>query len=506
MKKPLVFHPLLLAFFPPLSLMAHGISYMFLSLRELLVPLALAVGLAALLLALLTLLLKDAPKAGIITSVLLLLFFSYGHLFTQFAAWGLPIPHGYLLAGMGLVFAALAALLVRTRMPLRTLTILFNIAAAALVVVPVAMIALYLLSSRAIAVARPEPVARSAPAARPDIYYLIVDGYGRADILAELYAIDNSAFVAGLEERGFYVAAQSRANYTHTHLSLASALNMIYLDEVADQVGRDSTNRMPLRELIADSVVFRFAREQGYQLVAYSSGSAGTSVEKADSYRVAPWTVSEYQSVLVNTTPLSAVLGGWQYDRHRARIRYILDDLATIPAIAEPTLTFAHILAPHPPFVFGANGEPVQSSRDFALFDGSQYMALAPREEYVERYAQQVTYISRELLKTIDQILAASTEPPILIIQGDHGPGSQFDWESLENSYLPERFSILNAYYLPDGGAEALYAGITPVNTFRLVFNRYLGTDLELLEDRSYYATMSRPFSFVDVTAQLTAP
>jgi len=505
MKKPLVFHPLLMAFFPPLSLMAHGISYMFLSLRELLVPLALAVGLAALLLALLTLLLKDAPKAGIITSVLLLLFFSYGHLFTQFAAWGLPIPHGYLLAGMGLVFAALAALLVRTRMPLRTLTILFNIAAAALVVVPVAMIALYLLSSRAIAVARPEPVARSAPAARPDIYYLIVDGYGRADILAELYAIDNSAFVAGLEERGFYVAAQSRANYTHTHLSLASALNMIYLDEVADQVGRDSTNRMPLRELIADSVVFRFVREQGYQLVAYSSGSAGTSVEKADSYRVPPWAVSEYQNVLLTTTPLSIVLDGWQHDRHRARIRYILDDLATIPAIAEPTFTFAHILCPHPPFVFGANGEPVQPGREYTLFDG-QFMVIASREEYVAGYARQVAFMNRELLRTIDAILAQSSPPPIIVIQGDHGPASRFDWESVEGTYLPERLSVLNAYYLPDGGAEALYAGITPVNTFRLVFNRYLGTDLELLEDRSYYATTSRPFSFVDVTDKVISP
>ena len=46
---------------------------------------------------------------------------------------------------------------------------------------------------------------------------------------------------------------------------------------------------------------------------------------------------------------------------------------------------------------------------------------------------------------------------------------------------------IFNAYYLPEGGNENLYETITPVNTFRVVFNTYFGGRYELLPDKSWY-------------------
>ncbi len=70
--------------------------------------------------------------------------------------------------------------------------------------------------------------------------------------------------------------------------------------------------------------------------------------------------------------------------------------------------------------------------------------------------------------------LEKSTTPPIIIIQGDHG-----FWTGTN---LP----ILNAYYLPGDAADALYPTISPVNSFRLIFDHYFGTDLGLLEDASY--------------------
>ena len=81
------------------------------------------------------------------------------------------------------------------------------------------------------------------------------------------------------------------------------------------------------------------------------------------------------------------------------------------------------------------------------------------------------------------------TNSPIIIIQGDHGLfSSNLDW----------RFGILNAYYLP-GHNDLLYPKITPVNTFRLIFNSYFGTDYQLLPDISYYSDLPYLYNFSPV-------
>jgi hypothetical protein len=79
----------------------------------------------------------------------------------------------------------------------------------------------------------------SSQEATPDIYYIILDGYGRADMLQALYGFDNSMFVNALEQRGFVVASESQSNYHRTLLSLSSSLNMQYLDRMSS-VMRDS--------------------------------------------------------------------------------------------------------------------------------------------------------------------------------------------------------------------------------------------------------------------------
>ena len=40
---------------------------------------------------------------------------------------------------------------------------------------------------------------------------------------------------------------------------------------------------------------------------------------------------------------------------------------------------------------------------------------------------------------------------------------------------------------------------MSPVNGLRIVFNRYLGTDYELLEDRAYFASQGRPYAYTPV-------
>lgn len=74
-----------------------------------------------------------------------------------------------------------------------------------------------------------------------------------------------------------------------------------------------------------------------------------------------------------------------------------------------------------------------------------------------------------------------------------------FDWENPAYAGYRERLSILNAYYLP-GRENAYYKAITPVNTFRVIFNQYFGTKLSILPDRSFFSIYSDWFNFTDAT------
>jgi hypothetical protein len=125
------------------------------------------------------------------------------------------------------------------------------------------------------------------------------------------------------------------------------------------------------------------------------------------------------------------------------------------------------------------------------------------QEDYIKGYRNQVKYISGLIIHTIEEILNKSSKKPIIIIQGDHGPGVMFDFESLENTNINERMSILNAYYFPDQNYVDLYNEISPVNTFRIILNNKLFTATKLLEDKNFFVTLDQPYNFIEITDSL---
>jgi hypothetical protein len=481
----------------------------------------------------LALVLKKKSKAALLVSLALLLFFSFGHLEDTIGRLFVTLsafigPKKISLSLTGLLFAAGAFFIIRTRRSLAFVTSLANSVSTILVTVSIITIAFGLLRSPRILQSPVQKSAKTAVAgdplssAYPDIYYIILDGYGRADVLRELYNYDNDEFLEHLAARGFFIATEARTNYCQTALSLGSSLNMRYLDPVADHLDLGSSDRTPLARLISQNAVMEFLHGMGYTSVAFSTGYYDTEIRTADVYLdpgVAYWFLDEFQNGLLGTTPLPILLskldrfsflptgiGRLQSDTHRNRILYTLSHLERIPSRPGPHFVFAHIILPHPPFLFGPDGEHIYPEGVFSMSDGSHMVGptgMAP-QEYVRKYSDQLSYANQLIKNVVDSILTHSPRPPIIILQGDHGPGSQLDWENLDNTNARERLTILNAYYLPDGGDSCLYNGISPVNSFRLIFNHYFGTRYELLDDRSFYSTWAQPYDFRDVTERLS--
>ena len=157
--------------------------------------------------------------------------------------------------------------------------------------------------------------------------------------------------------------------------------------------------------------------------------------------------------------------------------------MSDIPSIEEPTFAFIHFILPHGPFIFDRDG-------NLTLFKPSIFREQDPALQEHLGYLEQLIFINKKFEAVVDELLSKSDVPPIIILQADHGPHwvpLQGGGELTEETIVKERMKILNAYFLPDNGKQLLYESVTPVNSFRIVFNLYFDTDYELLEDESYY-------------------
>ena len=392
--------------------------------------------------------------------------------------------------------------LLRSRPGFPKATTAANVMAGVMVAVPAAQIAASMAAGVALQESRPAAptaatgsLSTAASANDPDIYYFVLDAYGSADILRDLYDVDIDGFLGALEDRGFYVARESRANYPQTQHSLASTLNMEYLDELAARLGPDYTDRDPLTRLMKGSKVVSSLRSRGYSFVAFATTPSFVSMNNADFYieKDAEWT-TEFETSLINATAFRPFFRRLvdDYEFKRAKIRHLLERVQDLSDVPGPKFVFAHVLAPHPPFVFAADGSATALDRPYNLGDGWEVYGV---DGYVRGYRDSVQFLNRRMIPVVDAILSGADRPVAIILQGDHGGGVTLDWHQPERM-IGERFPILNAFLLPGGGARRLYPGISPVNTFRVLYNHYFGADYPLLLDRSYFADQDRPYVF----------
>ncbi|HUG33441.1 MAG TPA: sulfatase-like hydrolase/transferase [Anaerolineales bacterium] len=477
-KQPL--YPILFALFSVLSLASYNIREIFIG--EVLRPLAFSLLVAGIVLWLAYLAARNAHRAGLVSSVVLLLFFTYGQVYSSFEGntiLGMALFRHRVLFPLFLVIGVIGVIwILRKISNPDTLTYGLNLISIFLLIYPTWIIASTLFQQfLANSSSRNSTSVGDGDAGgnNPDVYYIILDGYGRQDVLQNELGYDNSIFIEGLRDRGFFVAECSQTNYAHTLYSLSSSLNYEYLDALG------ATNDAERIALLKHSAVRTEFESRGYTIVAFPTGWSMTEWTDADIYPDfgrSFTTLTEFETLYLDTTMLRVAT---DYDRlnskttpysnaRRLRVLAMIDTLKEIPTREGNYFVFAHFVIPHPPYSFGADGEWLEINADTASYD-----------EIKDAYLNQVEYINGEMLRIVDAIQARSEA--VIIIQGDHGPPPD-----LTNDPAI-KMPILNAYYLPGADADqGLYPSISPVNSFRVVLNRYFEAELPLLEDRSYFA------------------
>ena len=507
-------HPFLFALSPILFFYSYNKAELSITNSDFLITLGVSVFAAAVLVIVLKFLTKSTFKSAIIVSLFILLFFTYGHvrgLVKEFNINVLGIidvgPDKVLLSAWGFIFLAGAYLTLKIKKDLKKATGFLNFVAATAVVLSLADIIPYEIRtykptegetqenlSEIIAEVTPEEAKKF-----PDIYYLVFDRYTNNINLQNNFDFDNSEFTNYLEDKGFYIAEKSRMNYASTTLSLPSSLNMKYLTYLADEMGENSTDKEPIYELIQNYEVWRFLKKKGYTFIHFGSWWTQTKSNKyADiNMNYTSGIQNEFVARLLETTlyhPISKrIYPDLPFrDTHRKRITYKFKELLKMSKVEGPKFVFVHFLVTHNPYVFDKDGKTITEEEEKSRGDKLNY-------------TESIIFTNKYIKEFVDKATLNSEKPPIIVIQADEGhyPHGNLDkLAEITSKELQGYMGILNAYYLPGlDYEEILYQDITPVNTFRVIFNGYFETDYKLLEDRSYiFKDRKRLYDLVEVT------
>jgi len=480
------FHVLFAAMYPALALLAFNLTEV--TPQVVIRPLWVSAAMGLVALALAWILTRDWRRAGLIATLFIVLFFSYGHIYHALEEVQLGGVFLFRHRTMLVLWAALGVVggwaFWKKTLPLAGITSTLNLVMVFLVAMPLFQVLIPTVGD-AVEAARTRPEAespRQVQADAPDVYYIVLDAHGRADVLQQHTGYDSSAFLNSLKEMGFYVAECSQTNYSLTLLSLSSSLNYSHLEDLTNEAGG-----VDFQSAIANSAIRRFLENRGYQTVAFASGFRMTEIKNVDYYyQPASPKGGEFEAQLLDTTLWSAFVDiglapafDVSAENYRDRTLLTLDTLKDLPDLAGPQFVFAHIVSPHPPYIFDAQG----NFHDVAFKEQDD---LAPLD-MAPLYRAQAEFIDAQILEVVRAILEKSDVPPIIIIQGDHGP-------LVKDRFI--RTPILNAYYLPNG-QDGLYPSISPVNSFRVVLNNYFGQNLPMLEDLSRFSMDYRdPFDY----------
>jgi len=329
------------------------------------------------------------------------------------------------------------------------------------------------------------------PEIRPNVYYIVLDEYAGAESLSDYYNFDNSEFLNFLKSKGFHVVSNSFSNYPFTNLSTASTLNMNYLDFL--KKFNESNSAKPSLELYQKNNVMKIFNDNDYTTI-HIYGGVRERVQIADVNLCERYLTNDFPNLLLRTTLLTIihkqlVSNDWVEIRLCA-----FNELSHVhEKFSEPFFVLAHLRLPHDPFTFGPNGE---------IIDSEINLELTPSGT-ISNYLDQLEFTNKKTSEIIETLLSVD-EPPIIIIQSDHGARFSIDWEdpNIPVDSLHRGYNVLSAVYLPNKNYDS-FSSYTNVNTFRIIFNEVFDENLEILDEKIFLSAPSKQYEFTDITEEI---
>ncbi len=534
MKKTFL-HPILFAILPTLILYKLNIKEAWIDIA--IVPLVYSLLFALFSWLIFWLVLRNMQATNVFTSIWLILFFSYGHLYLLFSEKGIsslfPIGTNAVLLFLYfflLLFSLILVIKLRNKPALVIINNYLNLVALTMLFFNLASI-IPLEIKRAIALNKLKKYKQQQIESirlknkniesYPDIYYFIFDRYANLDILKKHfdYVFESDRFTDFLNENSFYLAEKSFANYPTTFLSLASSLNLTHLTFLEKVLGTNySDQTVVYSEFIQKNKLAILLKDWGYKYIHFGDSWAPTQTNPLADKNYNLFTKYNeflfylYENTLLNTISEKLLAkriytGVERLNRTIENLDYRNKKFKETVKAKGPKFVFAHFLLPHPPYLFSqdCHGLSFEKVRKTPLGTG---------------YLNQTHCANSLMQQFFSAIKKNSKRPFVVVFQSDEGP-------YLPEKYFPdEKYSfqygntpfiihsyILNALYLsdknnvsktPDYEALGFKKSLTPVNTFRLILNYYFGTDFKTLQDRAYiFKNHKKPYQFTEITSKL---
>jgi len=435
----------------------------------------------------------------------LVLFFYYGHIYILFDELQKKsdFPHIVLIIPGLVLFALGSYFFIRTKKSLNKPTKIVNVIAAFLVIISLLGTGEYFLTagfSNEILSEGPLEISISPSSTDnlPDVYYIILDGYAGSKSLKQILNYDNSEFTDFLKNKGFYMAAESYSNYRATKISIPTTLNMNYVTNLSEIKGIDFTEGKELIKISRDNEVIKNFKSKGYTTYAIEAGSKPTNSMKNIDFRLCTIkndAVSDFNLMLIRTSILNPIHVELFSNEQRDRILCGFTELAKMALRDDsPKFVLAHLMIPHRPYLFDANGEPVNPK--LLTLDDEGDIAMGTWE--ADLYLGHLKFVNLKMKEVISK-LTDTNDPPVIIIQSDHGMRGTEKQDTYEYEYVLRTFNNFKAYYFPKVGQNIEFETTSPVNSFRVLFNLYFGDEYDLLEDRIYLAPLKKPYQFTDI-------
>jgi hypothetical protein len=331
-----------------------------------------------------------------------------------------------------------------------------------------------------------------------DVYLIVLDACANRETLVEFGGYDNREFLDWLKQKGFYVVPHAKSNYDRTPFSMSSVLNMQYIDSVSAKMGQNFQADNIYYRMIQFSAVWHLFKQCGYKYINTASGAFATDYVPCADDNLRADMGNHFATAIMMLSPLCAIekyvpLMRDSYARRRLAPRYVLPQILKKKG---PKFVLIHTDLSHPPALFTATGEKLPLPRHLLNDESTEF----------KPYTEQLKFCQKEVKEWLEAILNSypSDMKPIIILESDHGP--YYPCASKEK-YFNEVMRILNAYYFPDVDNQGLYPTITPVNSFRVLFNDYFDLKLPMLKDQSFCSPVRiHPYQWSDVTDCLKFP